>query len=316
MPKPVMPSLLGRPCDRVFQFRGCEINQHLELVLVLGCLTMALAFVLPNITPSGVSTSSQGTLTPTAFVYLPYVARQCPPVTDTPTPTATPTNTPTPTPTVTPTPTPTPVSCHLNVRIDVIPSATLLMVGEALTATVYLNDNSVGGCYFATHDLTLTQHGDDAPIFEPASSVIGSGVSYPATFTLTAVMPGTVTLNAQAYGEVYLPPHRWVWHYEWGVSGPVTVVSLDTQPPTDTPTPTATPTNTPTRTPTVTPTPTRTPTRTPTPMPWCTPPSCKPCEVYYCPSTCPRGCGTICVTATPTCPDCTPTCSTPPCPDC
>jgi hypothetical protein len=31
----------------------------------------------------------------------------------------------------------------------------------------------------------------------------------------------------------------------------------------------------------------------------CTPPACRPGEVFYCPGKCPGGCGTICVTPTP-----------------
>ncbi len=43
---------------------------------------------------------------------------------------------------------------------------------------------------------------------------------------------------------------------------------------------------------------------TPTPTPWncpvmCTPPACEPGEVYYCPESCPCGCGTECATRTP-----------------
>ena len=45
-------------------------------------------------------------------------------------------------------------------------------------------------------------------------------------------------------------------------------------------------------------------TATPTSPPWictvvCTPPACEPDEVYYCPETCPCGCGTECATRTP-----------------
>jgi hypothetical protein len=38
----------------------------------------------------------------------------------------------------------------------------------------------------------------------------------------------------------------------------------------------------------------------PTPIIMCTPPPCKPGEVYYCPGNCPGGCGTVCTTPTPT----------------
>jgi hypothetical protein len=60
--------------------------------------TVVLALMLPGVLPSTVSLCApllQGTLTPAAFAYLPYVARQYPP--QTATPGVTPTNTPTPT---------------------------------------------------------------------------------------------------------------------------------------------------------------------------------------------------------------------------
>jgi serine/threonine-protein kinase len=74
-----------------------------------------------------------------------------------------------------------------------------------------------------------------------------------------------------------------------------------TPPEVATPTFTLTPTLTPEPTDTPTATPTWTPTHTPTPTPWpmCTPPSCNPGEVYYCPGECPGGCGVQCATPTP-----------------
>jgi serine/threonine protein kinase len=65
--------------------------------------------------------------------------------------------------------------------------------------------------------------------------------------------------------------------------------------PTFTPTLTSEPTDTPTATPTWTPT--QTP--TPTTFPVCTPPPCKPGEVYHCPDVCLGGCGVQCATPTP-----------------
>ena len=41
------------------------------------------------------------------------------------------------------------------------------------------------------------------------------------------------------------------------------------------------------------------PTFTPTLGPVCTPPACKPGEVYFCPDSCPGGCGIKCGTPTP-----------------
>jgi hypothetical protein len=46
--------------------------------------------------------------------------------------------------------------------------------------------------------------------------------------------------------------------------------------------------------------PTPGPTPTDTPFPLCTPPACQPDEVYYCEGDCPGGCGTTCVTPSPT----------------
>jgi hypothetical protein len=43
----------------------------------------------------------------------------------------------------------------------------------------------------------------------------------------------------------------------------------------------------------------KTPTPTRTPVAICTPPLCAPGEVFSCPSQCPGGCGTVCVTAGP-----------------
>lgn len=48
------------------------------------------------------------------------------------------------------------------------------------------------------------------------------------------------------------------------------------------------------------PCPTNTPIPTATPIIMCTPPPCNNNEIYYCRGTCPGGCGTICVTGTPT----------------
>jgi hypothetical protein len=42
-----------------------------------------------------------------------------------------------------------------------------------------------------------------------------------------------------------------------------------------------------------------TPTATPECLVMCTPPACEPDEVYYCPATCPCGCGVECATRTP-----------------
>lgn len=70
------------------------MNRHPHLLLLLGSLMVALVLVLPSVLLPTVSTGTpllQGTLTPTAFAYLPYVARQYPQLTPTPTSTSQPT---------------------------------------------------------------------------------------------------------------------------------------------------------------------------------------------------------------------------------
>lgn len=92
------------------------MNVRRYFIVLLGSLAISFALVLPRVLLPVSSASAlllQGTLTPTAFVYLPYVAKQYLPLTATPTatsthtPTATPTVTSTYTPTATPTATPT-----------------------------------------------------------------------------------------------------------------------------------------------------------------------------------------------------------------
>ncbi len=87
-----------------------KMNAHRYLatfVSLIIALALVLASTLSSVTVSGIPLL-QGTLTPTAFEYLPYVVRQYPPpaITSTATPTHTPTSTATPTHTPIPTPVP------------------------------------------------------------------------------------------------------------------------------------------------------------------------------------------------------------------
>jgi len=127
----------------------------------------------------------------------------------------------------TPTPTPTPtLSCSPDLTLDVMPARTWSVIGETLTVTITKHATE-GGCYYATYDLTLDQRGDDAPIFEYASSpIVGPPVSYPVAFTLTAVHTGSITLKATAYGEIYFCDSEycfWQWAFVYGESDLVTV---------------------------------------------------------------------------------------------
>ncbi len=126
---------------------------------------------------------------------------------------------------VTLTPSPTSLTSSVSVTVEVIPTTTLLTVGEPLSVAVHIYDHSTEGCYFVPYDLTLSQQGDDAPIFGYVSPpVVGPPVSNPTPFTLTAITTGTVILRASAYGEMYCG--FWQWTYFTGESGPI-VVALE-----------------------------------------------------------------------------------------
>lgn len=81
------------------------------------------------------------------------------------------------------------------------------------------------GCVYPVYELTLTQAGDDAPIFEPESVIVGPGVPMPHTITVTAVTTGTITFDVQLYGERNCG-NGWQWHYLYGESANVTVQSV------------------------------------------------------------------------------------------
>jgi hypothetical protein len=132
---------------------------------------------------------------------------------------------PTSTPTLPPIPTP---SCAQDRTLDVVPARTWAVISDTITVTVSVSiAPTINSCYYATYDLTLSQRGEDAPLFEHTSPpVIGPGVSYPAVFTLSAIHTGTITLRATAYGEYYvcISEHcYWQWAYVSGESDPVMV---------------------------------------------------------------------------------------------
>lgn len=131
---------------------------------------------------------------------------------------STPLTTTTPTPSETPTETPT---GFLSVTVDVMPAATLVPYGAPLTVAVVIRDESEG-CQFPILDLTLSQEGENAPLFRYDSPAVLQAPGSTGMYTLTATAPGVVIFAAEAYGEINCGD-AWVWHYERGYSGPVTV---------------------------------------------------------------------------------------------
>lgn len=104
--------------------------------------------------------------------------------------------------------------------VHVLPSTTVLNVGETLEVRVAISVSE--RCRFPIYELTLNQ---DPPLLvyhSPPTATVGPPVSNPFVYTLTAVKPGRVVLNAVAYGERYCEDY-WLWHYLSGSSAPVTV---------------------------------------------------------------------------------------------
>jgi hypothetical protein len=137
------------------------------------------------------------------------------------------------------------------VRIYVTAPTTAIGVGETITIAVTVDNQSVG-CDYPLYELTLSQLGD--PIFRfDSPTTVTAPLEWQTVFTLTAVTPGIVALQAIAYGES-LCGDFWQWRYVNGSTYPVTVILP--APATATPTVTATPSATisPTRQPTAIPT--------------------------------------------------------------
>ncbi len=128
------------------------------------------------------------------------------PVTAVPLITATPSHTPTATPTTTP---------AFWATVHITTSDTILLVGDVISVTTDLT--IAPGCVYPVHNLTLTQFGNNAPIFEPESVIIGPPVPMPQTITLTAVTNGIVRFNVLLYGERYCGDF-WNWVYRTGQS--------------------------------------------------------------------------------------------------
>jgi hypothetical protein len=110
---------------------------------------------------------------------------------------------------------------HWSTALELVASRTTLTVGQVLTVTVSIRDDSVG-CRFGAVDITLRQQGDDVfEIDSPKATSPGSR----AVFTLTAVYSGTATLDAYAYGEhnCGFSDADWYWAGVGATSEPITV---------------------------------------------------------------------------------------------
>jgi len=119
-----------------------------------------------------------------------------------------------------PDPIPSPTPAVFTATMEVVPNKSLGTIDDTFYVRVAIQVSI--GCAYHLFDLTLKQIGEDAPIFEPDTVIVGPGIG-PYTFTLRAVSPGTVTFNALAYGE--RDCHDYLnWAYVGGISMPVTIL--------------------------------------------------------------------------------------------
>lgn len=125
-------------------------------------------------------------------------------------------------PSVTPEVTVTPTR-EFSATLKITAERTELQIGETLDVVVDLD--VVEGCEYPVYELTLTQQGPTAPIFDyiapPEPTVLG-GVTMPFTYTLQATGPGLAVLQARTFGERYCGDF-WNWHYLYASSEPVFV---------------------------------------------------------------------------------------------
>ena len=225
----------------------CDIGAYEAVIPVLATATSTPT---PTITPTRTPWPTH-TPTPTIIV--------------TPSATPTPTITPTPTPTLTPIPT---VLYLFDVRVYVAAPTTAIQVGETITVTVTVDNQSIN-CLYPVYELTLSQLG--TPIFRfDSPTVVKAPIGTQSYYTLTALTPGVVALQAVAYGESDCG-ELWQWRYVNGSTYPVTVVPQ--APATVTPTPTVTATSTDTPLPASTLTTPASGTATPSRQPTVNPPS-------------------------------------------
>lgn len=122
--------------------------------------------------------------------------------------------------TATPSPTSTAVSTPavFTATLDVTPDRQHVLLGETLVVTLSLTVSE--GCQYPVYEATLTQSGHNLPAFayvDPISETVGPGVAMPFSYTLQAIAPGYVTLDAQLYGEQNCG-NGWQWTYVSGTS--------------------------------------------------------------------------------------------------
>lgn len=119
------------------------------------------------------------------------------------------------TPTLEPTATP---SAVFSATMAITPSQSSATIGDTLVVTVSISVSQ--GCDYPIYELALQQTSDDGAEFayvSPPTHTVGPPVTNPFVYTLTAVHPGTLSLNGRAYGERFCGDY-WNWQYVTGNS--------------------------------------------------------------------------------------------------
>jgi hypothetical protein len=117
--------------------------------------------------------------------------------------------------------TPSPV---FSATMAITPSQSWVHIGDTLVVTVSISVSQ--GCQYPIYELALQQASGDGGEFayvSPPTHTVGPPVTNPFVYTLTAVHPGTLSLNGQAYGERYCGDY-WNWRYVTGNSDLIQII--------------------------------------------------------------------------------------------
>jgi hypothetical protein len=98
-----------------------------------------------------------------------------------------------------------------------------LYIGETLTVTIDVTVSE--GCIYPLFAITLKPLEDDAPVLthvQPPTDTISGALAIPSHWTFRATNQGTVTLQADTFGERYCGDY-WNWYYLRGQTNPITV---------------------------------------------------------------------------------------------
>jgi hypothetical protein len=175
------------------------------IVFVITCAQMAAS---SSVTYGAVA--ANGTVTPTVWVYLPYISREEPPTAtpaSTPTPTPTETSTPTPTPTETSTPTATPTPTNSPTATPTVPPVGVVVLSNSwyfASASTYYPLHILGEAFNNTNgNVWLVKV--TANFFDSSGNFLGLDYTYAFIDYLS---PGTKS----CFDLGATPPSNWAYY--------------------------------------------------------------------------------------------------------